>query len=52
MTKYYMLSMSNKRMHGYLNTTRYAWYIVSMLWQGNPLGMMRMSPSQMAHACI
>lgn len=31
MTKYYKLPMQKKMMHNYLNTTRYAWYIVSML---------------------
>jgi hypothetical protein len=30
-TKCYKLPMSNKKVHRYLNTTRYAWYIVSML---------------------
>ena len=30
-TKCYKLPMSNENMHMYLNTTRYAWYIVSML---------------------
>lgn len=43
MTKCYKLPMSNENMFRYLNTTRYAWYNVSMLcfncnirWQGKP----------------
>ena len=32
MTKCYKLPMSNEKVHRYWNTTRYAWYIVSMLY--------------------
>jgi len=56
MTKCYKLPMSNQKVHRYLNTISYAWYIVSMLCLScnisKPQGMMRMSPSQMVHACI
>jgi len=32
MTKCYKLSMSNERLQRYLNTTRYEWCFISMLW--------------------